>query len=74
MKRLLGFTLAAVLVMIGALAPSALAQSTGNIYGTITDESGAVLPGVNVRLTSPLSNRETTSDAAGNFRFLSLDH
>jgi hypothetical protein len=36
-----------------ACAAPATAQAVGAIGGTITDESGAVLPGVNVTLSSP---------------------
>ena len=33
---------------------SAWAQTTGEIFGKVTDESGAVLPGVQVTLTGPV--------------------
>jgi hypothetical protein len=56
------------------LAPGAFAQfATGNLYGTVTDESGAVLPGAVVMLTSDLGNRQTTTGTRGDFRFLNLD-
>ena len=35
------------------LCSFAFAQTTGNIYGTVTDSSGAPLPKVTVTLTSP---------------------
>ena len=65
--------LAAVLVLCLA-APAALrAQSQaagGTIEGTVTDQSGGVLPGatVTVRNTATGATRETTSDAAGLYR------
>jgi hypothetical protein len=62
-----------VLALVLGLLPSAHAQYSGNIYGNVTDESGAVLPGAVVKLTSPLGTRETTSGQQGEFRFLSLD-
>ena len=62
-----------VLAMLLALAPVAFAQSAGgNIYGTVTDESGAVLPGVNVEVTGETGTRSTVTGAGGAFRFLNL--
>jgi len=71
MKRWIGFAVA----MCMAAAPAAYAQATGgNIYGSVTDASGAVLPGVNVTLSSPAGGtRNTTSGTQGDFRFLNLD-
>ncbi len=69
MKRVLGLALALTL----GLLPSAYAQTaTGNIYGTVTDESGAVLPGALVKLSSPFGSAETTAGSQGEFRFLNL--
>src|SRR3954471_15151093 len=74
MKRMLCLVLALVL---GGLAPRASAQiSGGNIYGTVTDSSGGVLPGVDVTLTSTSIGgqpRTTVTDSQGQFRFLNLD-
>ena len=42
--------------MLAAL-PAAAQVSTGNIYGTVTDESGAVLPGATVTLTGAFGTR-----------------
>jgi hypothetical protein len=70
MKRLLFLGLALLL----AAAPGAFAQiSTGNIYGKVTDESGAVLPGAVVTLGGELGARSTTVGSQGDFRFLNLD-
>lgn len=70
MKKLLGLVLALVLA-----APGAWAQITGgNIYGTVTDSSGAVLPGAAITITSDRSGARTiTSGPQGEFRFLNLD-
>jgi hypothetical protein len=69
--RPLGLALAALL----ALAPLAFAQGTGgNVYGTVSDESGAVLPGATVTLSGAFGTRSTTSGSQGEFRFLGVDH
>jgi hypothetical protein len=73
MKRLGLFGLALALVL--GLASGASAQfATGNIYGKVVDESGAVVPGANVSITGPtIGTRTTTSGSQGDFRFLNLD-
>ena len=48
-------------------------QTTGNLYGTVTDESGAALPGVKVTLSGIGATREQFTDAGGAFRFPALD-
>jgi hypothetical protein len=57
-----------------AAAPAFAQVSTGNIYGTVTDEQGAVLPGVTVTLAGDFGTRSTTTSANGDFRFLALDN
>ena len=69
-KRALGIALALVLAAVSA----AQAQvSTGNVYGVVNDDSGAVLPGVTVALTGPYGTRSTTTGGQGEFRFLNVD-
>ena len=69
MKRIMGLCLALLL----AWAPMAFAQaSSGTIYGTVADASGAVLPGVTVSLASGSGNRSTQSGTKGDFRFLNV--
>jgi hypothetical protein len=65
---------AALILMLG-FAPGVWAQiSTGSIYGTVVDQSGAALPGVSVVLTGPnIGARTTTTDSTGAFRYVSLD-
>jgi hypothetical protein len=46
----------------------------GNVYGTVTDMSGAVLPGTVATLTGELGTSTTVSDETGRFRFLNMDH
>ncbi len=71
MKRTIGLCLALLL----SVAPSLLAQaSRGNVYGSITDASGAVLPGATIALSGPtIGGLTTTSGPGGDFRFLNLD-
>ncbi len=70
MKRILGLFLVLILA-----APGAWAQITGgDIHGTVTDSSGAVLPGAAITITSDRSGARTiTSGPQGEFRFLNLD-
>src|SRR5574341_836764 len=67
--------LAVPLALALGLVPSAWAQfATGNIYGNITDESGAVLPGATISMTgATIGSRSTTAGSQGDFRFLNLD-
>jgi hypothetical protein len=69
MKRYLALALALVLAGAGGAAAQI---ATGNIYGTVTDEQGAVLPGATVTLSGDLGTRTATSTAGGEFRFLNL--
>jgi Carboxypeptidase regulatory-like domain/TonB-dependent Receptor Plug Domain len=71
MKRLLGLALALVM----GVAPGAWAQiSSGTIYGKVTDESGAALPGANLTLKGENIRPSTSvSGSQGEFRFSSLD-
>lgn len=47
----------------------------GQILGTVTDQSGAVAPGVKVSITETRTNSQRSSDTneAGNFFFVNLD-
>jgi len=67
--------LALAMLLLASGAPRAAAQiSKGNIYGTLADESGAVVPGATVTLAgSTIGTRTTTSATTGDFRFLNLD-
>src|SRR5262245_25327692 len=71
MKRTLGLALALLL----GLLPAAFAQvAGGNVYGTVADESGAVLPGATATLSSDrLGSRSTTAGSQGDFRFIGVD-
>src|SRR5262245_13706281 len=63
----------ALLPSVGVVAV-AHAQTTGSINGIVSDNTGAVLPGVTVTATSPAQMGEQTSvtNAQGQYRFPSL--
>ena len=67
-----------LLVAVGAFVPVAASGQTvrtGSISGTIRDNSGAVLPGVTVTLTSPalqVSQIVRVADASGQYQFVDL--
>ncbi|HWW92354.1 MAG TPA: TonB-dependent receptor, partial [Vicinamibacteria bacterium] len=62
------------LAMLLAMALPIHAQlATGNIYGTVTDESGAALPGASVTVKGPGGSFSTVCGADGRFRVLNLD-
>jgi outer membrane receptor protein involved in Fe transport len=72
-RGVLNAVVPAALALILALPVSARAQSLvagGAIEGTVTDESGGVLPGVNVTIRNVGTGvvRETQSDAKGVYR------
>ncbi len=50
-------------------SPAAQSGNSGLVHGTVTDSSGAVIPGATVKLTNPVSglNRTTTTDGTGGF-------
>jgi hypothetical protein len=56
------------------LTASSWAQFSGSIQGTIQDPAGAVVPNAKVQLKNTETNvaASTTSDAEGNYRFVSL--
>jgi hypothetical protein len=62
----------AMLAVLTLLAGTATAQvQTGEITGRVTDDTGAVLPGATVTLTSPalIQPQTATSSETGSFRF-----
>jgi hypothetical protein len=56
----------------GLLAQSA--GSAGTIYGTVTDTTGAIVPGATVTITNPVSGLSRTgkSDSDGHYQFTNL--
>src|SRR3954467_781720 len=74
MRERLTAMLAALALAVGV--SSAWAQNqTGEIFGKVTDESGAVLPGVTVIITSPVLLQPLTAvtSETGSFQFSRLD-
>src|SRR5438105_14045397 len=63
-----------ILAVLSLTVPSALAQTTGTVEGTINDQSGAPLPGVTVELSSPAlqGTRTAVTSADGRYRFPSV--
>ena len=70
MKRRLLILAWLVLASAGVYAQ----QSTGNVLGTVTDASGAVLPGATIAISGEAGTRTTVSGADGTFRFLNMDY
>src|SRR5262249_4758010 len=67
--------LAVVFAAILGLSSRALAQtSNGTLVGSVTDQTGAVVPNVNVKATSPQfgDEHEAITDAAGTYRIEGL--
>ena len=62
------------LVLILVLAPAAYSQVASRITGTVQDQTGAVIPGVNVTLTNVNTNvsQSTTSNEVGRYAFPNL--
>ncbi len=68
-------SLAVAFLAIATLSQSALAQELrGRIAGVVTDDSGAIVPGVTVTATSPalIQPQTTTSGPDGSYRFPAL--
>jgi outer membrane receptor protein involved in Fe transport len=59
MRRLTPFLLAYLVAL--AVPALAFAQATGSITGTVTDETGAVMPGVTVEVTNVGTNQTRTA-------------
>jgi len=66
--------LLAIAVVSVAAGGLAFAQTTGDIQGTVTDNSGAALPGVTCTATSPSLQgiRTSVTSNSGNYRIASL--
>ena len=63
------------LIVVGLLASTTAWAQSGAITGTVTDASGAVLPGVTVEAASPAlieQSRTVVTDGAGNYKIIEL--
>jgi hypothetical protein len=74
MRSRVSALLAALALVLGA-SPVRAQSQTGDIFGKVTDASGAVLPGVTVTLTSPslLQPQVATTSDTGSFQFPRLN-
>jgi hypothetical protein len=73
LNRLTVFCLCVTLLALAA-APTSAQEFRGRINGTVTDNTGAVLPGVTVTATSPalIQPQVQVTGSDGSFRFLAL--
>jgi len=72
-ERLLTRVCCVVLGLFLLTGAAAFAQlQTGNLYGKVSDQTGAVLPGVTVTLDTGEAPQVQVTNAQGEFRFLSL--
>jgi hypothetical protein len=71
MKRVLGIALLALLAFAIGATPGWAQVETGEITGKITDNSGAVLPGVIVTLSGPslIQPQSAVTSATGTYQF-----
>ena len=71
LNRVFVFCLCAALL---AAAPTSAQDFRGRINGTVTDNTGAVLPGVTVTASSPalIQPQVQVSGANGSYRFIAL--
>jgi len=72
-NNLWGRTIAVAALLLLVASGTAMAQlQTGNLYGTVTDDKGAPLPGVTVTTTGNGAPQVQVTNAQGQFRFLGL--
>jgi hypothetical protein len=71
--NLWGRIVAVAALLLLAVGGTAFAQlQTGNLYGTVTDDKSAPLPGVTVTVTGQGAPQVQVTNAQGQFRFLGL--
>jgi hypothetical protein len=59
-----------LLIVLPSATPARGQFSSGTILGTVTESSGAVIPGVVIKIINRATNliRETVTNEGGNFR------
>jgi hypothetical protein len=69
--RILPLLALALMAVSAAVSASAQSGGAGTVRGTVTDSSGAVIPGATVHLANSVSgfDRTATADATGQFSF-----
>jgi len=75
LRRRVVFALFAVFLVHGSTALwSQSAGNAGTVVGTVTDATGAIVPGAKVSIENPVSgyNRVTTTDSSGHYQFSNL--
>src|SRR3954447_19805751 len=62
------------MILLGLSCPTFSQSFYGSLVGTVTDESGAIVPEVSVTLTNigTSERRSMTTDASGNYQFVNL--
>ncbi|MGH9596946.1 MAG: carboxypeptidase-like regulatory domain-containing protein, partial [Edaphobacter sp.] len=68
---------AAIAICFSVLTPGLWAQAAGNsgtINGTVTDATGAIVPGAKVSIENPVSgySRTAISDSAGHYQLTNV--
>jgi len=67
------FALIAILLLLVAAIPAVAQEQTSSIEGTVTDASGAALPGVSVEAVSSRGQKYSVqTDSSGKYRFPSI--
>ena len=74
MKSLLTIAALVLLALCGPASPVSGQVLYGSLVGNVTDETGAAIPGATVTIThrETGSSRDTTTDATGAYRFLTV--
>src|ERR1700724_4576396 len=69
MLKILFLRLVITVCLLLSLQPIAAQTTTGSIVGTVTDNSGAAVPGAAVKVTNSDTNitTKTTTDSSGNY-------
>src|SRR5215470_6629101 len=64
----------AILACFALLAPIAIAQTTGEVFGVVRDKDGSPLPGATVTISGPQmpTGQSVTTQRDGTFRFAAL--